>query len=83
MTSSSLDNLVRVGQLKTEPPTQAEFDGLVRSGRVRLADAGNPAIAQPWRAASISLTMPRTPYRSRRSVGMAIDRRTAIRCSRP
>ena len=45
MTSSSLDNLVRVGQLKTEPPTQAEFDGLVRSGRVRLADAGNPALA--------------------------------------
>jgi len=36
-----LDNLVRIGQLKAEPPAQAEFDGLVRSGQVRLADAAN------------------------------------------
>lgn len=34
-----LDNLVKTGQLKREPPAQAEFDGLVRSGRVRLQDA--------------------------------------------
>ena len=34
-----LDNLVKAGQLKREPPAQAEFDGLVRSGRVRLQDA--------------------------------------------
>ena len=33
MTSSPLDNLVRIGQLKLEPPAQAEFDGLVRSGQ--------------------------------------------------
>lgn len=45
MPSSPLDNLVRIGQLKREPPAQAEFDGLVRSGRARLADAGNPALA--------------------------------------
>lgn len=38
----ALDNLVRIGQLKTEPSAQAEFDGLLRSGRVRLIDAGNP-----------------------------------------
>ena len=44
MSSSPLDNLVRVGQLKTEPPVQAEFDGLLRSGRVRLTDVENPAL---------------------------------------
>jgi hypothetical protein len=36
-----LDNLVRAGQLKAEPPAQAEVDGLVRSGQVRLKDARN------------------------------------------
>lgn len=41
MPSSPLDNLVRIGKLKVEPPAQAEFDGLLRSGRVRLADAQN------------------------------------------
>lgn len=44
MTSSPLDNLVRIGQLKAESPAQAEFDGLVRSGLVRLTDAKNPAL---------------------------------------
>lgn len=39
MSSPPLDNLVRIGQLKAEPPAQAEFEGLVRSGQVRLADA--------------------------------------------
>lgn len=34
-----LDNLVRIRQLKTEPPSQAEMDGLIRSGNVRLRDA--------------------------------------------
>jgi hypothetical protein len=45
MTSSPLDNLVRIGQLKLEPPAQAEFDGLVRSGQVRLIDARIPALS--------------------------------------
>ncbi len=40
-----LDNLVRIGQLKAEPPAQAEFDGLLRSGRVRLTDAANPGLS--------------------------------------
>ena len=39
MTSSELDNLVRSGLLKSEPADQAEFNGLVESGRKRLADA--------------------------------------------
>jgi hypothetical protein len=34
-----LDNLVRIRQLKTEEPVQAELDGLVRSGKLRLTDA--------------------------------------------
>lgn len=44
MPSAPLDNLVRIGQLKVEPAAQAEIDGLVRSGRVRLKDAQNPAL---------------------------------------
>lgn len=45
MTSSPLDNLVRIGKLKVEPPAQAEFDGLVRSGLVRLRDAESAALS--------------------------------------
>lgn len=45
MTSSPLDNLVRIGKLKPEPPAQAEFDGLVRSGLVRLRDAENATLS--------------------------------------
>lgn len=41
---SPLDNLVAIGKLKTEPPAQAELDGLLRSGRVRLRDAENTAL---------------------------------------
>jgi len=45
MNSAPLDNLVRIGKLKAEPPAQAEFDGLVRSGLVRLRDAENAALS--------------------------------------
>ncbi|MEN6587147.1 MAG: hypothetical protein ABFE02_14000 [Sulfuricella sp.] len=45
MTSSPLDNLVRVGKLKAELPAQSEFDGLIRSGMVRLRDAENAALS--------------------------------------
>lgn len=45
MISSQLDNLVRIGKLKAEPPAQAEVDGLIRSGLVRLRDAGTAALA--------------------------------------
>lgn len=34
-----LDNLVRIGQLKPEPPSAAEIRGLLLSGRRRLDDA--------------------------------------------
>lgn len=39
MTSRNLENLVRIGKLKKEAVSQSEFDGLVRSARVRLSDA--------------------------------------------
>ncbi len=39
MTSAELENLVRIGKLKLEPPSVAEFEGLQRSGEARLADA--------------------------------------------
>jgi hypothetical protein len=45
MSSAELDNLVRVGALKTEQSNQSEFDGLVKSGIARLNDAANPALA--------------------------------------
>jgi hypothetical protein len=41
----SLDNLVRIGKLKTEPPAKAEFDGLLRSGKARLKDAANKSLS--------------------------------------
>ena len=39
--TASLDNLVRTGQLKREPPAQQELDGLIHSGLARLKDAEN------------------------------------------
>lgn len=44
MPTPQLDKLVRVGKLKVEPPAKAEFDGLVRSGKARLKDAGNKTL---------------------------------------
>lgn len=37
--TSPLENLAREGMLHSEPPDADEYDGLVRSGRVRLVDA--------------------------------------------
>lgn len=45
MTSPELERLVLIGQLKREPGAQAEIDGLVRSARSRLTDAGHPALS--------------------------------------
>jgi len=39
MSPRELDNLVRIGQLKTERPAKSELEGLLRSGQSRLADA--------------------------------------------
>ena len=45
MLSEQLDNLVRAGQLKSEPAAQAEIDGLLGSGQRRLADAQNTTLS--------------------------------------
>jgi hypothetical protein len=39
MTLEKLDNLVKINQLKIEPPDQSEFDGMLNSARRRLKDA--------------------------------------------
>jgi hypothetical protein len=44
MGKQELDNLVKIGRLKTEPASRAEFDGMLASARVRLADAQNESI---------------------------------------
>jgi len=49
MSSKELDNLVRVGLLKKEPGDQGEFNGLARSGRTRLNDAGIPRLSRESR----------------------------------
>ena len=43
--SKELDNLVERGLLKREPADQVEFDGLLDSGRKRLADAKKAALS--------------------------------------
>jgi len=43
--SSPLDNLTASGQLHPEPLDPREYDGLVASGRTRLADAGNRSLS--------------------------------------
>jgi len=35
----TLENLFKIKQLKQEPPDQKEFDGFVRSARIKLQDA--------------------------------------------
>ncbi|MCP5151986.1 MAG: hypothetical protein H6982_14585 [Chromatiales bacterium] len=45
MSSRALDNLVRIGQLKREPPADSELAGLVRSGTRRLTDAERPELS--------------------------------------
>lgn len=45
MTNRALDNLVRIGQLKPEPPAKLELQGLLRSGSHRLTDAERPELS--------------------------------------
>ena len=45
MTHEKLDNLVRTGQLKPEPPSDTEIAGLIRSGLARLTDARNESLS--------------------------------------
>lgn len=45
MISPNLENLAKIGKLKNERVSQTEFDGLVKSGRARLADARTPSLS--------------------------------------
>jgi hypothetical protein len=45
MTSQNLENLVKTGNLKSEPASQGEFNGLLRSAKARLTDAENASLA--------------------------------------
>ena len=45
MSLGNLDNLVKTGKLKVEPYDPKEFMGLMQSGKVRLKDANNAALA--------------------------------------
>ena len=45
MTHPQLDNLVRIGQLKTESASEGEIDGLLRSGQRRLDDVGRKELS--------------------------------------
>ena len=51
--TNPLENLSRPGgSLKPEPPDPAEIAGLLRTGRARLADAGNASLGlgpEVWR----------------------------------
>ncbi len=49
MPHEKLDNLVRIGQLKTEAASQDEIAGLVRSGLARLTDSKNTTLSQESR----------------------------------
>ncbi|KFN50783.1 hypothetical protein [Arenimonas composti] len=72
MTSAELENLVRNGQLKREPPTAREQAGLLGSADARLADAANETLSFDSRfdlacnaAHAIALyALRRTGYRS-------------------
>ena len=44
MSAPELDNLVKIGTLKAEPPSRKEFDGMLISARRGLADAQNESI---------------------------------------
>jgi hypothetical protein len=49
MTSPELENLVRIGKLKHEPPSHLEFRGLIHSGEARLRDASRNDLAEESR----------------------------------
>lgn len=45
MPHEQLDNLVRIGHLKTEPSSEREVSGLIRSGLARLQDAKDKSLS--------------------------------------
>ena len=49
MTLENLDNLVKIKQLKVEPPDQNQFDGMLSSAKRRLKDAEVEAVSEEGR----------------------------------
>lgn len=45
MSKQELENLAKIGQLKPEPATRAEFDGMVNYAKKRFADVRNENLA--------------------------------------
>ena len=45
MPSDQLENLVKVRQLKPEPPSEKDISGLIRSGLARLRDSRNKSLS--------------------------------------
>lgn len=93
MATENLDNLARIRQLKTELATKDEIKGLLRSGKVRLADAKNESLSQASRfdlaynaAHALSLAaLRRAGYRSENrylvfqcTLGLAADQRRVL-----
>jgi hypothetical protein len=72
VTSTELENLVRIGKLKREAAAAAEVEGLVRSGERRLADADNDRLALESR---FDLA-----YNAAHALALAALRRLGYRC---
>lgn len=45
MSSTPLDNLAKIGQLKAESPTTSEIKGLLQSARLKLKDSQNNSLS--------------------------------------
>lgn len=66
MNSPELDNLVRLGKLKREPPTVDEIAGLLLSADERLADAARPSTmtaSTAWTSRSLRLSCVKLSHR--------------------
>ncbi|RLA07651.1 MAG: hypothetical protein DRQ59_14305 [Gammaproteobacteria bacterium] len=49
MSTAQLGNLVKIGQLKQESPDREQFDGMIRSARIRLADINVQGLSEAGR----------------------------------
>lgn len=72
MSSINLNNLIKAGQLKPEPFEQAEFKGLLHSGKVRIHDALNLTLSLESR---FDLA-----YNAAHSLALAALRKHGYRC---
>ena len=86
--NDNLENLLRTGGLKAEPPDRKECEGLLRSAIDRLQDAHNPALSFASRfdlaynaAHALALTVLRLQgYRSERAIWYSVGN---LRCYCP